>query len=265
MQHQADALPDNRMVINNYYLHRLCGICGSGLDAVNPTAITGGVSCQALKFTTMHVRVLLVDDHILFRQALSLLLSSEPGIEIVGELGDGSEVEAALARLTPDVIVMDVGMPGVNGIDATRALLARDPARRVLMLSAHSSPKFVAELLEMGALGYVVKSGSSESLVDAIRAVAAGEVYCSAQLQDELALLPDRSELGLRAHRPLGTREREVLCLLAQGRSSPQIAQAIGIAPSTVDVHRRNVMGKLQLHSVAELTQYAIRTGMISV
>lgn len=213
----------------------------------------------------MNVRVLLVDDHILFRQALHLLLSTEPGIEIVGELGDGSAVEAALASLLPDVIVMDIGMPGVNGIEATRGLLARNPAQRVLMLSAHSSPKFVAELLQIGALGYVVKSSSCESLVEAIKVVARGEVYCSVQLQDELAMLADRSGLGQRAHRPLGSREKEVLCLLAQGKSSPQIAQQLGIAPSTVDVHRRNITGKLQLYSVAELTQHAIRTGMISV
>jgi two-component system NarL family response regulator len=132
------------------------------------------------------------------------------------------------------------------------------------MLSAHSSPKFVADLLEIGALGYVVKSSTGESLVDAIRVVAKGEVYCSAQLQDEMALLPDRSALGQRKHRPLGSREKDVLCLLAQGKTSPQIAQQLGIAPSTVDVHRRNVMDKLQLHSVAELTHYAIRIGIIS-
>ena len=204
----------------------------------------------------MRIRVLLVDDHLLFRQALHLMLDCELDIEVVGELGDGALVEDAVARLAPDIVLMDIGMPGINGVDATRSLLATHPLQRVLALSAHNSEALVSELLELGAWGYVLKSSSTDELVCAIRAVAGGSVYCS----QAFAGLPRG-----RAPAPLAVREKQVLVLLAGGKSSPEIALALNIASSTVDVHRRNIMGKLDLHSVAELTQYAIRTGMISL
>ena len=212
----------------------------------------------------MRIRILLVDDHALFRQALRLLLATESDIEVVGELGDGAQIEAAVARWAPDVIVMDIGMPGVNGIEATRSLLARDPRQRVLVLSAYGASAFVSEVMRAGALGYVLKSSSADALVEAIRAVASGEPYCCPAIN--AALEAGGVDVApARAHRDLGEREKQVLCLLAGGLSSPQIALALKIASSTVDVHRRNIMGKLGLHSVAELTHYAIRTGMITI
>lgn len=212
----------------------------------------------------MSIRVLLVDDHLLFRQALHMMLESEPDIDVVGELGDGALVEEAVVRLMPDIVLMDIGMPGINGVDATRDLLAKHPLQRVLGLSAYNSETLVAELLQLGAWGYVLKSSSGDDLVCAIRAVAGGSVYCSQALTG----FPDNGPAGLpRARAPalLSEREKEVLGLLAGGSSSPEIALALNLAASTVDVHRRNIMGKLGLHSVAELTQYAVRTGMISI
>ena len=221
-----------------------------------------------LELFAMTVRVLLVDDHILFRQALRLLLGAKPGIEVVAELGDGTQVQELVASLAPDVVVMDISMPDVNGVEATRALLARNPKQRVLVLSAYSSAAFVSELLQIGALGYVLKTSSSECLVEAILAVAGGHRYLCptiTALLDTPEAKAGRARSGKRVSRELGAREKQVLCLLAAGKSSPQIADDLQIAPSTVDVHRRNIMSKLELHSVAELTHYAIRTGLIGI
>lgn len=221
-----------------------------------------------LELLAMSVSVLLVDDHILFRQALRLLLGARPGIEVVAELGDGTQVQELVASLAPDVVVMDISMPDVNGVEATRALLARNPKQRVLVLSAYSSAAFVSELLQIGALGYVLKTSSSECLVEAILAVADGHRYLCptiTALLDTPGAKAGRARSGKRVSRELGAREKQVLRLLAAGKSSPQIADVLQIAPSTVDVHRRNIMSKLELHSVAELTHYAIRTGMIGI
>jgi len=221
-----------------------------------------------LELLAMSVSVLLVDDHILFRQALRLLLGARPGIEVVAELGDGTQVQELVSSLAPDVVVMDISMPDVNGVEATRALLARNPKQRVLVLSAYSSAAFVSELLQIGALGYVLKTSSSECLVEAILAVADGHRYLCptiSALLDTPGAKAGRARSGKRVSRELSAREKQVLRLLAAGKSSPQIADVLQIAPSTVDVHRRNIMSKLELHSVAELTHYAIRTGVIGI
>lgn len=216
----------------------------------------------------MTIRVLLVDDHTMFREALHLVLSHEPGIEVVGELGDGSQVLDAVARLTPDVVVMDVSMPTVNGIVATRTLLASHPQLHVVALSGFNYKQFVMEMLDAGATAYVIKSAAGEQLVRAIVSAAAGQTYlCS----ETAALLVQASRrkgpvtAGAPENKRLGRRESEVLRLLAQGRTSPQIGQDLHIAPSTVDVHRRNIMNKLELRTIAELTRYAIRTGLVDV
>jgi two-component system NarL family response regulator len=216
----------------------------------------------------MKTRVLLVDDHTMFREALRIMLNHEPDIEVVGELGDGSEVEAMVAELSPDVVVMDISMPKVNGIDATLGLLARFPEVKVVALSAFNYKKFVMELMGAGALAYVVKSAAGEQLVHAIASAAKGKTYLC---PESAATLVDASRRGsltassARANKRLGRRETEVLRLLAEGKSSPQIAESLHIAASTVDVHRRNIMEKLELHSVAELTKYAIRIGATSM
>lgn len=203
----------------------------------------------------------------MFREALRLMLEKERAIEVVGELGDGTRIDAAVARLRPDVVVMDVSMPQVNGIDATRALLGGHPQVRVVALSGFSYRQFVMGMMDAGAIAYVVKSAAGEQLVHAIKSAAQGKVF----LCPEAAAIPvDASRRGgalnpgAHDQKRLGRRESEVLRLLAEGRSSPQIGEALHIATSTVDVHRRNIMRKLDLHTVAELTKYAIRVGLTS-
>lgn len=214
----------------------------------------------------MKTRVLLVDDHAMFREALHLMLDREPDIEVVGELGDGTSMEQAVARLLPDVVVMDVSMPGVNGIQATRVLRALFPHTQVVALSAYSYQQFVMEMLDAGAIAYVVKSAAGEQLLHAIANAAKGKTFLC---PEAAAMLVEASRRGAttavagQQDKHLGRREMQVLGLLALGKTSPQIGEALHIAASTVDVHRRNIMHKLDLHSVAELTRYALRTGLI--
>lgn len=216
----------------------------------------------------MSIRTLLVDDHTMFREALRMMLDKEPEVEVVGELGDGALVQETVARLTPDVVVMDISMPQVNGIEATRALVARFPGTRVVALSAFNYKKFVMEMMEAGATAYVIKSAAGEQLVSAIKSAAQGKTYLC---PETAAILVEASQRngskgsGTRDNKRLGRRETEVLRLLAEGLTSPQIAEKMHIAPSTVDVHRRNIMNKLELHTVAELTKHAIRLGLTSM
>jgi len=213
----------------------------------------------------MSFRVLLVDDHAMFREALRGMLEKELDIEVVGELGDGAQVEDTVARLKPDIVVMDISMPTVNGIEATRRLLARFPKLRIVALSAFGYKQFVMEMMDAGALAYVVKSAAGEQLMQAIHSVMKGETYLCPETAATLVTASrgnSAAPLGAAAHVNLGRREVEVLRLIAEGKSSPQIGKELHIAPSTVDVHRRNIMRKLELHTVADLTKYAILMGL---
>lgn len=217
--------------------------------------------------SSMVIRVLLVDDHSMFRETLRLLLDQDPLIEVVGELGDGSRIQETVAQLTPDVVVMDVNMPHVNGIQATCKLLSQFPQVRVVALSGYGHKQFVMEMLDAGATAYVVKSSAGKQLVHAIHSAAQGNTYLC---PDAAATLIEVSRRGKSDNtqdkkRRLGRRETEVLRLLAQGSSSPQIGTSLHISTSTVDVHRRNIMNKLELRTVAELTKYAIRVGITAM
>ncbi|HMN93914.1 MAG TPA: response regulator transcription factor [Hydrogenophaga sp.] len=214
----------------------------------------------------MSIRVLLVDDHTMFREALSALLAKASGIEVVGEASDGTEVEALADSLQPDVVVMDVSMPDLNGIEATRRLLARYPALRVIALSAFVYRRFVLDMLNAGAVGYLSKTAAGDDLVRAIRQASARKVFLCGESSTVLAnaACGDETAAGQSTRNPLGRREREVLCLLAEGKSSAQIGALLHIAPSTAETHRRNLMRKLDLHNVAELTKYAIREGLVN-
>jgi len=215
----------------------------------------------------MKIRTLLVDDHTMFREALRMMLDKEPEVEVIGELGDGALVQETVARLTPDVVVMDISMPRVNGIEATRALVALFPKTRVVALSAFNYKKFVMEMMDAGATAYVIKSAAGEQLVSAIKSAAQGKTYLCPETASILVEASQRNgnTTGTHNNKRLGRRETEVLRLLAEGLTSPQIAEKMHIAPSTVDVHRRNIMSKLELHTVAELTKYAIRLGLTSM
>lgn len=213
----------------------------------------------------MTIRVLLVDDHAILREALRMMLAQENDIEVVGEAADGETALDLAARTDPDVIVMDVAMPSLSGTETTRRLLRRNPKAKVLALTAYSDKRFVTEMMNAGALGYVTKVAASDKLLEAIRSTAQGRPYLcplvSAVLLDSMR---NSSSARAQGKTHLGRREREVLGLLAEGKSSPEIGSHLHIAPSTVDVHRRNIMRKLNLHSVAELTKYAIREGLTS-
>lgn len=212
----------------------------------------------------MTLRVVLVDDHRMFREALRPLLAQTPGFEIVGEAGDGQQAIELCAQLAPDVVIMDVSMPGLNGLEATRRLLAERPRTRVVVLSMHADRRFVAETLRAGAAAYVLKDAGFAELVRALQAVAEGRTYLSEPVrqlvvQEYVAGLQreDRSAFSL-----LSAREREVLQLVAEGVSTKEIGDRLAVSVKTVETHRRQIMEKLDLHSVAELTKYAIREGL---
>jgi DNA-binding NarL/FixJ family response regulator len=215
----------------------------------------------------MVIRVLLVDDHSMFRETLRLLLDQDPTMEVVGELGDGTKIQEAVAQLRPDVVVMDVNMPHVNGILATCTLLSQFPQVRVVALSGYGHKQFVMEMLDAGATAYVVKSSAGKQLVHAIHSAAQGKTYLCPDAAATLVEVSRRgsSDSAQDKKRRLGRRETEVLRLLAQGSSSPQIGASLHISTSTVDVHRRNIMNKLELRTVAELTKYAIRVGITAM
>jgi len=204
----------------------------------------------------MTIRILLVDDHQIFREALQRLLLSVTDLAVVGLASSGSEV-LELARATaPHVICMDINMPGMNGIEVTRILHTELPGVRVVALSAHLEQRYVLEILQAGAAGYVTKSEGCDELLYAVRAVAKGRTH----LSSEVAALMAGELLGQHASAPfqkaIGPREWQVLKLVADGHTSHLIADKLGIAAATVEVHRRNIMRKLDLHSVAALTRY---------
>ena len=213
----------------------------------------------------MSIRIVLADDHKMILAALRSLLEKEIDIAVVGEAGDGTSLLELVERTAPDVAVVDVGMPGLNGIEATRRLLAARPLLKVIALSAYSDKRFVLEMLEAGAKGYLIKASAGDELPRAIRAIAQGQTYLCPEVAGTIVeAARGKSSREGSATAKLGRREREVLALLAEGNISSEIAARMHIAPSTVEVHRRNIMRKLDLHSVAELTKYAIREGLTS-
>lgn len=212
----------------------------------------------------MSIRVALADDHAILVAALRSMLDAEPDIKVVGTANDGAELLRIAAQTAPDVVIMDIGMPGMNGIEALQKLTQAGAAVRVIVLSGFSDKRFVLEAMSAGAAGYVVKSAAAEELPRAIRAAAQGQAYLCPMVAGSLVEnLRDRgSHSAVTAPARLAPRERVIVRLLAEGRTSAQIAAELHIAPSTVDTHRRNIMRKLDLHNVSEITRYAIREGL---
>lgn len=211
----------------------------------------------------MAIRVMLVDDHAILRQALRHVLELEGDIAVVAEASSAAEALLLAKQVAPDVVIMDIGMPGMDGIETTRHLLAENNGIRVLTLSTYLDRRIIQRMLEAGACGYVVKSAGSDDLLRGIREAAVGRTYLSPEVAAIVVKsMQSRQPGGEPVGGQLGRREREVLTLLAEGNSSPEIAAKLHIATSTVEVHRRNIMRKLDLHSVAELTKYAIRHGL---
>jgi two-component system NarL family response regulator len=213
----------------------------------------------------MTTRILLVDDHTMVREALRMLLEQDSSMKVVAEASDG-EMALQLAReLAPDVVVMDVALPGQSGIETTRRLLARHPDIKVLALSTYLDRRIIQQMLDVGARGYIVKSAAGVELQKGIRSVTQGRSYLCPEVGALVAdSLRDRpAPAGSADRHALSPREVQVATLLAEGKTTPAIAAELHISPSTVDVHRRNLMRKLGLHSVVELTRYAIRSGLV--
>jgi DNA-binding NarL/FixJ family response regulator len=215
----------------------------------------------------MKTRVLLVDDHTMMRQGLKYLLSECQDIEIVGECDDGREALDLVRTLSPDVVVMDIGMPELNGVEATRRIRAEFPKAKVVALSTHTDKRYVQNMLEAGACGYVLKIAAHAELVLSVRAAAVGKTYLSPEIAGAVV---DRSTAThtpgvVSAYSTLGSREREVLQLVAEGKTSAQTAKEMHISIKTVETHRRNIVMKLGLHGTAELTKYAVREGLTSL
>jgi DNA-binding NarL/FixJ family response regulator len=210
------------------------------------------------------VRILLADDHEIVREGFRALIERQADFELVGEAATGREAVEQAAALSPDVVVIDIGLPELNGIDATRQIVAASEDVRVIALSVHTEGRYVTEMLKAGARGYLVKTCASAELIRAIRAVQHGETYLSSKVAGSIVdtLVRGDGNATAGSASPLSAREREVLALLAEGKTSKQIAFELGVAARTVDLHRQNMMKKLDMYSVAELTKYAIREGI---
>jgi DNA-binding NarL/FixJ family response regulator len=215
----------------------------------------------------MSIGVLLVDDHAIIREGLRSLLEKHPETEVVADTDGGRKAVELVRELSPDVVIMDVTMPGLNGIEATRQITDEFPAVKVIALSIHSQKRFVADMLSAGAAGYILKECLFDELVQAIQAVAAGARYLSPRIAD--VVVEDYvMHLSAVADSPLAAltgREREVLQLVAEGKSTKQIASELHVSTKTVEANRRQVMEKLNIHSVAELTKYAVREGLTTL
>lgn len=210
------------------------------------------------------IRILIVDDHTMVREALRVVLEQDSSLRVVAEVGDGETALRLVEEKKPDVVIMDVALPGMSGIETSRRLLARHPEIKVLALSTYLDRRIVQQMLDVGASGYIAKSAAGVELKKAIKSVVEGHSYLCPQV---MALVTDSLRRGSPNadpdDQPLSRRETQVATLLADGKSSPEIAAELNISPSTVDVHRRNLMRKLKVHNVVDLTKYAIRTGLV--
>ena len=216
----------------------------------------------------MIVKILLVEDHTLVRSGIRSLLESSPDVRVVGDVGDGRSAVQSCRTLEPDVVLTDVEMPSLNGIETARQIHSAMPSVKIVMLSMHSDPQYVFESLKAGASGYVLKDAAFNELLAGIESVMAGRRYLSPPLADlvmeDYVRRANGKETGTELDK-LSAREREILQLVAEGRSSGQVAEMIHISVRTVDTHRYNVMQKLGIHSIAGLTKFASAHGLTSL
>ncbi|MGE5809662.1 MAG: response regulator [Nitrospirota bacterium] len=215
----------------------------------------------------MKIKVLLADDHIMMRGGLRMLLEQHAELAVVGEAEDGRETVRLAKKLLPDVVVMDIAMPDMNGIEATRQLFADRPGVKVIALSMHSDRHFVSEMLKAGATAYLLKQCAVDELITAIKTVLKNQTYLSPCISGVVVdhFVRNTSKLGSSAFSQLSDREREVLQLITEGKTSKEIASQLNLSIKTVEAHRMNIMEKLDIHTVAELTKYAIREGLTSL
>lgn len=214
-----------------------------------------------------NITVLIADDHAILRSGVKLLIESEDDMAVVGEAGDGLEAVALVQSLQPDVVVMDISMPELTGINATREIKSKRPETNVVGLTMHSDDRYFFELLNAGAAGYVVKGGAPHELIDAIRAAAKGDVYIHPSVASKLIqgfARQARQEPVQGRAAQLTVREKEVVKLIADGMTGREIAKVLVISPNTVDRHRTNIMSKLDMHNKVELVRYAVDQGLVS-
>jgi DNA-binding NarL/FixJ family response regulator len=215
----------------------------------------------------MRTTIILADDHELVRKSIAALLRDETDFEVVAECSNGREMLELVERLRPAVAIIDVAMPEMNGVEATRRVRELSPMTRVIVLSNYADETYVRETLKAGAVGYIVKSGAAQDLIQAVRQGTRARVYLSEAVS---AIATSRRGANGQAltdggTRPLSTREREVLQLIAEGRTSKEVAALLGISATTVKSHRNHIMEKLDIHDKAGLTRYAIRIGLIRI
>jgi two-component system response regulator NreC len=213
------------------------------------------------------LRILLADDHIVMRTGLRALLEHQPNLEVVGETENGRETVALAASLRPDVVVMDVGMPVLNGIEATQMIVTQCATIAVVILSMHADESYVMRALKAGARAYLLKDSAAEDLIGAIRAISQGKSFFSPKVsrilaEDYVRVLKQKGAVD--TYDLLTSREREILQLLAEGRANKEVATALNISAYTVETHRSHILQKLNLHNSAELVLYAVRKGIIS-
>jgi DNA-binding NarL/FixJ family response regulator len=215
----------------------------------------------------MAITILVVDDHKILRQGLRTLLTRESDLEVLAEAEDGRDAVRLVRELSPQVVIMDVGMPDLNGIEATRQILQESPETKVIALSMHSDRRFVTNMIKAGASGYLLKDSAFEELATAIRVVMARKTYLSHEIAH--VVVKDYVQGGSKddpsVFSILSPREREVLQLMAEGKTNRLIAETLNVSLKTVETHRQQIMNKLEIHNIVELTKYAIREGLASL
>lgn len=211
----------------------------------------------------MSIKIILADDHVILREGLSRALQSESDFEIVGQVGDGHSAIRLIRELSPDIVIMDIGMPELNGIETTRIINKELSGVKVIGLSMHSNDKYVREMFRAGASGYLLKNCAFEELIEAIRTVAGGKTYVSPSIGSMIIQeYISKNDQEKSAYSLLSQREREVLQLFAEGKTTKQTAARLHISPKTVEAHRLNLMNKLGIDNIAQLTKYAIQEGL---
>ncbi len=215
----------------------------------------------------MNIRILIADDHSIVRDGLKALVEKEEGLEVVAEASNGLEAIRLVQKFAPDIVVMDVAMPDLNGIEATRQLTANDPSVKIIALSMHSDRRFVIEMLRAGAMGFMLKDSAFEELVDAIKNIYKGRTFLSSSIMDVVVTDYVRNLAGTDspAYNQLSDRERQVLKLLAEGKTVKEIGYILDVSAKTVETHRLNIRDKLGISSLAELTKFAIREGITTL
>jgi len=214
------------------------------------------------------MKILLADDHNVLRKGLRRILEEQPDLEVVGEASDGREAVALNQKLRPDIVVMDIAMPLMNGLEATRQILQRNANVNVLILSMYSDENYVVQVLRAGARGYLLKDTAEEDLITAVRAVAKGQPFFSPKIAKLLmgdSIQRLRTEGMSDSYDLLTPREREVLQLIAEGKSNKEAAAALFVSPTTIETHRARIMDNLDLHSTADIVLYAVRKGIVQL